>query len=277
MPSLQIEGEVEKPQKLTARDLVSFRPRELGAVLECAGNPVASVGMASSGIWGGVLLSDILSLARPSRAAAYLHMFGRDGYARSVPIDRVHDGAMLVTSLSGRALQPHHGGPWRAFFPGWYGFVSVKWLERVVFSNTPLASDQNDYVEVRPASPVGIVRQPLPCIQVKSVIIYPANRSVVHRGSILVRGLAWSGAGNVSKVEISSDGGAHWNSAPFSPASRYEWVLWQATVDLSQAGAVELLCRATDAEGHTQPAQRETGRLDEYVQNSYHRVQVVVV
>ena len=277
IPSLQIEGEVEKPQKLTAGDLVRFRQVELGAIMECAGNPVASVGLISNGAWGGIPLADILSVARPTRLARYLHLFGRDGYARSVPIDRLHDGAMLATSLGGRALLPDHGAPWRVFFPGWYGMDSVKWLERVLVSETPLASNENEYVEVRPTSPGGIVRQPLPRVQVKSVITDPASRSVVHRGSVEVRGLAWCGGGKVSKVEISSDGGAHWSDAAISPGSRYEWVLWRATVKLSQPGAVELVCRAKDAEGQTQPELRETGRLDEYGQNSYHRVQVVVV
>jgi molybdenum-dependent oxidoreductase-like protein len=142
---------------------------------------------------------------------------------------------------------------------------SSKWLERAVVSGTPLASNESEYVEARPASPVGIVRQALPPVEVKSVITYPASRSVLHHEGVRVRELAWCGAGNVRKVEISGDGGAHWSDAAIPPGSRYEWVLWRATVKLSQPGAVELVCRATDAEGHTQPEQREPGRLDEYV------------
>jgi len=72
--------------------------------MECAGNPVTPVGLNSDPIGGGIPLRDILSLARLSRGAGYLHLFGQDGYARSIPVDRVGDGAMLATSLGGRAM-----------------------------------------------------------------------------------------------------------------------------------------------------------------------------
>jgi sulfite oxidase len=276
-PFLRVEGEVVKPVRLTLADLTHLKKLQLGAVLECAGNSSSSSGLVSNGMWGGWPLSDVIQLAHPSGAAAFLHLFGRDGYARSVPIDRVHDGAMLVTELGARQLQPSHGAPWRAFFPGWYGMDSVKWLERIVVSTTPIANHENEYVEMRPATPVGVVRRPLPRVQVKSVITSPADRSVVHHGSIEVRGLAWCGEGSISKVQLTSNEGTNWDEADLSPGSRYEWVLWRASVKLSPSGATELVCRAIDTQGHTQPTQRDAERLDGYGQNRYHRVHVAVV
>jgi hypothetical protein len=43
-PTVLFEGEVEKPCQVRQADLVSFRERELGAVLECAGDPVGTLG-----------------------------------------------------------------------------------------------------------------------------------------------------------------------------------------------------------------------------------------
>ena len=155
---------------------------------------------------------------------------------------------------------------------------SVKWLERIVVSSMPLANNENEYVEMRPGTPVGVVRRPLPRLQIKSIITSPANRSVVPRGSVEVRGLAWCGEGEISKVEVTGNLGTSWHVADVSPGkSRYEWALWRGSVELSRLGSAELGCRATDTQGHTQPEQREPERLDGYGQNWYHRVEVVVV
>jgi hypothetical protein len=89
--------------------------------------------------------------------------------------------------------------------------------------------------------------------------------------------LAWSGEGKISKVEISMDGGTDWRGATLSPGPRFEWESWRASVNLSQSGVVELVCRATDAQGHVQPEQRDPGRLDAYVENWYHRIRLVMV
>ena len=276
-PFLRLEGEVGKPGRLTPADLTHLKKFEIGAVLECAGNPSTPSGLVSNGIWAGWSLSEIIQLARPSRAASFLHLFGRDGYARSVPMDRVREAAMLVTNLGARPLQPNHGAPWRAFFPGWYGMDSVKWLHRIIVSATPLANHESEYVEMRLGAPVGVVRRPLPRVQVKSVITSPTDRSVVPRGGIEVRGLAWSGESSISKVQLSTDEGTNWRDADMSPGSRYEWVLWRASLELSRLGGTELVCRATDSNGHTQPERRTAERLDGYGQNWYHRVQVAVV
>jgi DMSO/TMAO reductase YedYZ molybdopterin-dependent catalytic subunit len=273
---LLIEGEVEKPRKLTGGDLASLRKTKVGAVLECAGDPVLPTGLVSNGLWEGWSLESVLSLVRPTPTGTYLHLFGRDGYARSVPTDRARRDGMLVTHLNGQPLRRSHGAPWRAVFPGWYGMDSVKWLERIAVATAPLPPNGYTYLELTKNEACGLTQQPLPRVQVKSVITHPENGSVVHFGSIPVQGLAWSGEGPISKVEISSDRGVHWRIATLDAGGRYEWVLWRASLDLSRPGVAELISRATDARGQTQPEQRNPERLDGYVNNWYHRVQVVV-
>ena len=276
MPSLAIEGEVEKPQTLTLNSLTALPRIRIGAVLECAGNPVQPNGLISNGLWEGRSLSSVLSLTRPKSSGTFVHLFGRDGYSRSVPIERARRDGILATHLNGEPLRRGHGAPWRAVFPGSYGVDSIKWLERIVLATAPLPPRDDTYLVVWKDEANGTNRRDLPRIQLKSVITHPRNRSVLPHGALQVQGLAWSGEARISRVEVSDDGGQHWRDAILSAAGRYEWVLWRATVQLPQAGVVDLVCRATDAQGQIQPKQRDSSRLDGYVNNWYHHVQVVV-
>jgi len=276
-PSLRIEGEVEKPLTLTPRDLESLPKQEMGAVLECAGDLVGAVAKVSNGLWQGWSLSDALGLAQPKRRDGYLNLFGRDGYARSVPLGRAFGGGMLVTHLNRRPLDSKHGTPWRALFPGWYGMDSVKWLDRVVVATTPLATNEDAYMEVATTPSGAVERKPLPRMLVKSVITHPADGSVLSRGTTEVRGLAWSGAGGISVVEVSGDAGATWRTTSLDRASRYEWTLWRSPWEFTQRGPAEFVCKATDETGATQPQQRDPKRLDGYTNNWLHRVRCVVV
>ena len=140
--SLPIEGEVARPLEITPDHLAHLEKRKLGAVLECAGNPVSTIAKVSDGEWEGWSLGEVLSLARPTSAGAYVNLFGRDGYARSVPADRAHNDGLIVTHLNGKRLSRRHGAPWRALFPGWYGMDAVKWLERIEVSMTEVLTNQ---------------------------------------------------------------------------------------------------------------------------------------
>src|SRR5271167_1412543 len=82
--TLRIEGEVENPRQFATADLAKLPERKFGALLECAGNRVGAAGLVSNGAWAGWALKDILMMARPTAKAAHLHLFGRDGYKRSV-------------------------------------------------------------------------------------------------------------------------------------------------------------------------------------------------
>ncbi|HTV57158.1 MAG TPA: molybdopterin-dependent oxidoreductase [Terriglobia bacterium] len=276
--SLRIEGEVAKPQEVSSDRLKVLPVREIGAVLECAGDPVRAISLVSDGIWRGWRLEDIISLARPQPAGAYLHLFGHDGFSRSVPLDRAVSDGWLVTQLNGRPLLRDHGAPWRALFPGWYGMDSVKWLEKIVVATSPLPPVGNTYLEMKRDPSGNLVAQPLPPLRVKSVITAPASGAVVQRGKMLARGLAWSGAGKIKSVQVSADGGTTWQPAALDEsASRYDWALWTSSLDLSRPGVVELVVKATDAAGNSQPEQWPSNRVDLYAYNVCDRIRCVVV
>src|SRR5579863_8443795 len=252
--SLRIEGEVKMPQELTPDDLNRLSERQTGAVLECAGDPVTALGLVSDGLWKGPPLGAVLALAQPKPRGAYAQLFGRDGFSRSVPLQRALEDGILVTRLNDRPLPRSHGAPWRALFPGWYGMDSVKWLERIVVAQNPLAPEGKTYLELRKDAAGAVEASALPRIQVKSVITNPADAAVLRRGRVEVRGLAWSGLGKVERVELSADGGTSWTPATLDGGeSAYDWTLWRVPVELHQRGRLELVCRAVDASGNTQP------------------------
>jgi DMSO/TMAO reductase YedYZ molybdopterin-dependent catalytic subunit len=276
--ALSIEGEVERPQRVQMKDLETAAQTEVGAVLECAGDPVTTASLVSDGVWRGWSLSDLVSKAGPKHTGTYVHLFGRDGFSRSVPADRVLETALLATSLNGRPLTRNHGAPWRALFPGWYGMDSVKWLERIVLSPSPLPPVGNTYLQMRTDAAGNLQRQSLPAIQVKSVITEPLSGAVVHRGRIQVRGLAWSGCGKISAVQLSTDGATSWQAASLDiGANRYDWLMWSVSLTLSRSGVVELISKATDSAGNAQPLDREPQRVDRYAYNVCDRVRCVVV
>lgn len=103
-PVLIVEGEVERPLRLGAAELSRLPESEIGAVLECAGDPLKSVSLVSDGVWRGHRLRDVISPARPKPSARYAHLSGLDGFARSVPVGWLLNGGLLATSLNAAPL-----------------------------------------------------------------------------------------------------------------------------------------------------------------------------
>lgn len=276
--SLAIEGEVEKPGQFTPDSFRGIASREVGAVLECAGSPVGATSLVSDGVWRGWPLRDIIALAAPRPGGTYLHLFGQDGFSRSVPVERAMKDGLLATSLNGRPLGRNHGAPWRVLFPGWYGMDSVKWLEKMVVANAALPAVDRSYLQTTTQPAEGLDSQPLPRVQVKSIITAPADGAVLQRGRVEVHGLAWSGSGKVSNIQVSADGGASWRPATVDSAGgSYDWTLWQVSFPLDRPGVANLVSQATDDSGNTQPTARDPRRVDRYAYNVCHRIRCVVL
>jgi DMSO/TMAO reductase YedYZ molybdopterin-dependent catalytic subunit len=274
--SVRISGAVSRPLEITPERLANLKKRRVGAVLECAGNLVKPVAKVSDGIWEGWSLNEVLAIANPSNSAGYVNLFGRDGYGRGVAMEQARDG-LLVTHLNGQPLSRHHGAPWRALFPGWYGMDSVKWLERIEVSSTILPTNAYAYFEMKQTASGKIERKPLPHMQVKSLILNPEDGKVLRRGDCEMSGIAWSGEGLIARVEVSTDGGVKWQPALLKHGGPFDWTFWHVRIQLSQSGAVQLTCKATDETGHTQPPERDSARLDGYVNNWRHKVGCVVL
>lgn len=204
--SLRIDGKVQNIQILQMNDPRRIARKRVGAVPECACDPVKTVSLVSDALWEGWPLGDVISLVGPMREGAHVHLFGRDGYARSVPVERAMADGLVISGLNGRPLLRNHGAPWRALFPGWYGADSVKWLQRISLASTPLPPEGSTYLQVWRTSSGSLETEPLPRVLVNSVITKPVEGAVLHAGELQSRGVAWSGSGKIRDVQVSPDG-----------------------------------------------------------------------
>merc|ERR1711907_899917 len=86
------------------------------------------------------------------------------------------------------------------------------------------------------------------------LIVQPPRCTVTHSLNISMQGKAWSGAGTVTRVEISYDAGQNWlQTHLFPPANRWAWQRWEVEVSLPSIGFWRILARATDETGAVQP------------------------
>lgn len=265
---LLIHGLVENDMIFTMEQLKSFPSTEKTYFIECSGNTGISktytkeqrlddrFGLMSCASWVGIRLSLLLEeVGIDLKKAKYVIAEGADGatMARSVPISRSMEDCLVVYAQNGEALRPEQGYPLRLLVPGCEGNINVKWLRRLEVTDTPLfARDEvSKYTDLLAD---GKARQATLVMDVKSVITYPTTVDrLTRKGFYEIRGLAWSGKGKITKVDISLDGGKNWKTARLStkPLDRafvaftYAWQ-WQGEDAM-------LLSRAMDETGEVQP------------------------
>jgi DMSO/TMAO reductase YedYZ molybdopterin-dependent catalytic subunit len=291
---LSIEGRVPRPIELSLADLIESPAKKLEAVLECAGN-AAGGPAASNAVWEGVPLAYLLREAGASRDAVAVVLEGADSgrllpdsppmpYCQVVPMAKCLQSESIVAfKLNERFLPRRNGFPARALFPGWYAMDSVKWLRRITvlgpqdeppgFQASGMNKVYNRIVEAAPGERK-VTR--LTEILVKSVIAWPTDNLNLPVARHVIRGFAWTGAGLVRGVEVSTDGGRAWVPAKFESRPKlFGWVRWNHTWTAA-AGDHVLMSRATDDAGRQQPLRRDHTRKDAYELNFCPPVRCVV-
>ena len=147
--------------------------------------------------------------------------------------------------------------------PGWYGAASVKWLERIVVTETPYNGFWQTVEYATFARPVGglAALTPVTAMQPKATIARPAVGARLPVGKpVAVEGAAWGGE-PIAKVELSSDGGKTWSPARFTTdAKPFCWRLWRWDWTPTARGPATLISRASYADGTTQPESRDPDR-----------------
>lgn len=286
---LRIEGEVERPLELGFAELASMQSHTVAVTLECAGNGRAYLTPQASGAqwergavgnaeWNAVLLSDLLHRAGLKQSAREVVFEGADrgeicepggpvgttSYARGMPLQKANQDVLLALRMNGKPLTPAHGSPLRLIVPGWYGMASVKWLTRIIACAMPFhgyfQTIDYAYWEPGPAAPTLV---PVTAMQVKAQIARPGFADAVRGGRTYpVRGAAWCGDGEVSKVEISTDAGETWHETHLvGDPIRGTWRLWSYQWQVpTRPGRTTLIARATDSQGRTQPTCRDENR-----------------
>lgn len=280
--SLLIHGMVDRPTVLTLDDLKRMPSSTAIYFIECAGNyrtnapedtpPARVAPLTSTSEWTGVPLSIVFREVGIQQGATWFLAEGQDGavMARSIPIEKAFEDAMLAYGQNGEALRPEQGYPLRLLNPGWEGNSSVKWLRRIEVSDGPFMTREETSKYTEPIGD-GRNRQFSFVMDARSLITYPGYPNTVEPGWIEIRGIAWSGRGRIARVEISLDDRQTWVEAdlqtPVLPKAhtrfRYLWN-WEGN-------ETAIWSRAVDETGYVQPSQEEWIRARTTASGPYHR------
>ncbi len=270
---LEVSGAFRQPRTWTLAQLARLPALERTVVLECAGNgrtlmsPVPAgtpwgLGAVGTARFGGVRLSDVIGASEPLGGVTELVFTGADHGAvdpdGSIPYqynldlaDALADGPMLAWTMNGEPLTPEHGFPLRLVVPGHYGMRSVKWLRSVTGVTQPF--DGHFPRKYRYRGERGIPEgAPVGPMRVRSLFTSLADGDVLPAEPMTLRGVAWSGHGAITSVEVGVDGTwmAAELTAPSEATAPTAWTLgW-----VPARGRHDLQVRATDAAGNTQPA-----------------------
>ncbi|RZD87192.1 sulfite oxidase [Streptomyces albidoflavus] len=298
------DGLTGGPLRLGLDELRALPAVTRTAFLECAGNGRShfatqqgqqvsgtawTLGAIGQARWRGARLADVLRRAglRPDAVDVLPRGLDDEVVTDGVPLGRVRrplpvakalDDVILAYEMNGEPLPPDHGYPVRLLVPGWIGISSVKWLGDIEVSTQPLYTPWNTdlYRLFGPGHPeegsAPLTRQTL-----KSAFELDVDAPLPAGRITVLTGRSWSGAAPVRRVEVSTDGGHRWHRALLrdTPA-RNSWVRWSFPHLPRHRGPAELLARATDATGRTQPAttpHNTQGYLFDAVVR--HRVQIV--
>ncbi len=265
---LMINGLVERPLVFAMEDIKRFPRYNHVYFLECAANSGMewrgaqlngcqfTHGMVHNVMYTGVKLGDILNEAGLKPSAKWLLPEGADASAmtRSVPLEKALDDCLVAFCMNGEALRPEQGYPLRLVVPGWEGNMWIKWLRRIEVGDQPWhhREETSKYTDLLAD---GSARRFTWTMDVKSVITNPSPQAPLDhgRGQTVLTGLAWSGHGRISRVDVSVDGGRNWQTARLDGPS-YSKSVHRFYHDFEWNGSeLFLQSRAIDEFGNVQP------------------------
>jgi DMSO/TMAO reductase YedYZ molybdopterin-dependent catalytic subunit len=294
---LQVGGLTDRRLTLSLRDLQAMPSQTQVVTLECAGNnrarlspPVAGeqwrLGAVSTAEWTGVPLVEVLDRAGITSGACELVFRGADAgnvpgkpekirFERGLSITEAGDSnALLAYAMNGEPLPIQHGYPLRLVVPGWYGVASVKWLSEIEAVERPFDGffqvDRYLYEWTRNGQQV---TEPVTLQRVRALITEPAHEQELESSDLTIRGVAWSGAAPIARVDVSVDNGPWHQARLLGTRQRHSWQWWELIVVLDGSGPHTIRARATDLAGRTQPDEPEWNRLG-YGSNAIQEVRV---
>lgn len=308
---LTIDGEsVNEVKSYSIDDLKKkFKQYTYQVTLECGGNgrnefdPPAkgnqwSVGAVHCAKWTGFRLKDILNDCGLKSDAVYIGYHATDVHlsrdpnkepiSRGVPMQKALQEETLVAYLMNDKPIPFaHGFPLRLIAGGWPASASGKWINRISVRNKEHDGSKMTGTSYRipkytvapgekvPESEMKIIES----MPVKSLITYPKSGAVLKESKVLdIRGHAWAGELEVSKMHYSIDFGATWESCTIEKAvNRLAWQHFEARIIFPEIGYYEIWAKATDSEGVSQPMLVPGWNPKGYLNNACHRIAVKVV
>ena len=264
---LMIHGMVDRPLILTVDEVKQFPSVTRVHFLECIGNrsnprrnTVAQThGMTSCSEWTGVLVSTLLKECGVQKDGSWIVSEGDEEVkgASSIPLGKAMDDCLIAWSQNGEPVRPQQGFPLRLIVPGFEGIYQTKYLRRIKVVDRYYMT-YNDYGHLqKDPKVIALTSQ----IGPKSVITFPGGGHKLRGpGYYEISGLAWSGAGAVKKVDVSTDGGKTWKVAELrTPAFRMAHTRFALpwTWDGKEC---DILSRCTDDIGTVQPSRAQVAK-----------------
>jgi sulfane dehydrogenase subunit SoxC len=273
---LMINGLVDTPLVFSYADLERF-PRENRVYFcECAANSGMewagaqlngaqfTHGMIHTMEYSGVSLRTLLQEAGLAAAGDFkdkwVYVEGADASSngRSIPLEKALDDVLVAFKANGEALRKEHGYPVRLVVPGWEGNMWIKWLRRIEVMGGPVESreETSKYTDTLEN---GVARKWTWEMDAKSVVTSPSPQAPITHGTgpLVITGLAWSGRGAITGVDVSIDGGKSWSEARLG-APGVDKALTRFYLDTNWDGSEMLLqSRARDSSGYVQPTKSE--------------------
>ncbi|MGB9465092.1 MAG: molybdopterin-dependent oxidoreductase [Candidatus Acidiferrum sp.] len=287
---LQIEGNVGKPQALTLPELMQkFKAVSVAAVNQCSGNSRSRLqprvaggqwgnGAMGNAMWTGVRLRELLDAAGVKTGSVQVQFQGLEtgsgpkGMASSRFLksldftNPVLDECVVAYLMNGEPLPMLNGFPVRLIVPGYF---ATYWMKCLTWIRVLEAADDNFWMKPGyriPDTPRGnttpddvkagrVNMVPIAKMPVRSFLVSPDGSSKIPAGmTVMLRGMAFSGYGRVTRVEISEDGGKNWSAAKLGEDyGAYSFRTWDAPWTPKTPGRYSLAVRATDEKGNTQP------------------------
>ena len=286
---LEVTGNVEKPLKFSFSELLSrFPSSSVAAVNQCSGNSRSRLqprvpggqwgnGAMGNAMWTGVRLTELLRAAGVKPGSVQVQFQGMDrgkgpvghgsnAFLKSLDLSGpVIEECLLAYEMNGEPLPLLNGFPLRLVVPGYFATYWVKALTNIRLLDRP---DENFWMKSAyriPDTPRGTTTPedvkagsvkmiPIGRMPVRSFFAAPEADAKVPLGmSVALRGIAFSGHGRVTRVDVSEDDGKTWAPAQLGQEyGAYSFRTWEFSWKPQRRGPHTLAVRATDEKGNVQ-------------------------
>jgi DMSO/TMAO reductase YedYZ molybdopterin-dependent catalytic subunit len=229
-------------------------------------------------MWTGVRLRELLVAAGVKTGSMQVQFQGLETgsgpkgmassrFMKSLDLNNpVLDECVVAYLMNGEPIPVLNGFPVRLIVPGYFATYWTKCLSwiRVLgaidenfwmkpayrIPDTPRGNTTPDDVKAGKVNMVPIAKMP-----VRSFLVSPDGSSKIPAGmTVTLRGIAFSGYGRVTQVEISEDDGKNWLAAKLGEDyGAYSFRTWEAAWTPKSPGKYAVAVRATDEKGNTQP------------------------
>ncbi len=244
---LRIQIDNRTIREFSYAQLLNLPRQERYVSLRCVSNSLKS-NLMGTGYWTGLTLDQLVRRQEVPASIVEMAVVGLDGHGDSYQLDYAFSGEPLFAlGLNGDTLTRNHGFPIRLLSPKYYGFKSIKWIDKIHFVSTP-------YIGTWPL--LGYTKEP---------VIHPGayiDKIRANSTSIESGGIAYSGHGEVTQVQTrlldtNKQPVTEWQPATLeTPLSPQTFTRWIQTTPANNA-AKHLEARIQDSTGQWQSPQEK--------------------